>query len=941
MSTQKRERVLVIACGVLRLDIEAMEDHPDIDIDTDYLDGGLHDVPNQLRAELQSKIDAASATEEYDRIAIGYGICGRGTVGLHARNTPLTIPKVHDCIALFLGSDSAYRREFQKNPGTYYISGGWFEEQVQPQGNRIRVPKSTEDALRKSDFEYFKKKYGQGNAEEISRFYNSWQKNYSRAGFIDTGAGDADTYGAYARDLAKQFDWEFEKMEGTDRLIDLIISGDDSTGEILFVPAEHVTEYDPKGRGLVAVPVREKSGKADPSIVTRRVSDKAAAPTAAPENMQKRRLGLGIDAGGTYTDAAIYDYAERDILGKGKGRTTKWDFTIGIEEAISKLDRALLSKVDLVSVSTTLATNAIVEGYGQKVGLILMPMGSIDLQQIENESTEVIAGRLNISGQELEPLDPEEVKQVVRRMCDQEGVKVFAVSGYAGAVNPEHELTVKKIITDETGLHVCCGHELSDMLNFYVRANTAVLNARIIPLLETFLEDIEQSLANYGINAPVMVVKGDGSLMSGAMAKDRPIETILSGPAASIAGARFLTGLDNATIVDVGGTTSDIGCISGGAVEVCATGAKVGGWRTHVRALDMSTLGLGGDSEIKFQEQQLHIGPRRIAPMSWLGTVGDISDSLTFVEGQADFYQTTTLPLEFFIRTGSGRSIDLTEREQMILDALEDGPCSVLELARRLELDHWLMLSTARLEDAFHIQRCGPTPTDVLHCLGKMDLWDRESAERIVKIIASKLKMGINEFCGHVFEQITDKLITELMKKQLELDNHADSVDSCPACAAIIANILGGGSDRFRLTATFLHPVVGLGAPVSFFTEGLPAKVEGEVIIPDHADVANAVGAITSNITVQKRLRITPGADGNFILEGVPGNLRFPDFEEANEIALMRLQEEIAAMAVKAGTTRRNADFDTTDRITTTADGAELFLERTIVATISGPPDLA
>ena len=939
MSHEPRKRVLVIACGVLRLDLQEIIGNFDADIDVEYVDGGLHEVPNQLRTMLQEKIDEASATDEYDRIAIGYGICGRGTVGLYARNTPLTIPKVHDCIALFLGSDGAYRREFKDNPGTYYISGGWFEEQVQPQGNKIKAARSKDEALRKAGFEHFKKKYGEKNAEEISRFYNSWQKNYSRAAFIDTGAGSKGKYASYAEDLSKEFGWEYKRIEGTRHLLELIISEDQTTREMLYVPPDHVTEYDPKGKGLIAVPVwkREETrsgseGKAGTVRVAARKGERGGS---------RRRYGLGIDAGGTYTDSAIYDFRAKKVLSKGKGLTTKWDFTIGIEEAISKLDTAYLDKIDLVSVSTTLATNAIVEGYGQKVGLILMPSGAYDPGQIDNDPAAVISGRLTIAGDEQEAVDPEEVRDVVQRMQADDDVKVFAISGYAGSVNPAHELLVKQIAEEETGLHVCCGHELSDLLNFYVRANTAVLNARIIPLLETFLRDIEASLTGYGITAPIMVVKGDGSLMSAEMAKERPIETVLSGPAASIAGARYLTGEDNATVLDVGGTTSDIGCITGGLVEVCPKGAKVGGWRTHVRALDMSTLGLGGDSEILYEEQKLSIGPRRIAPISWLGARYDLTKPMEYIETRVDYYLTTTLPLEFLVPTGMVRDIELSDSEQQVLKALEGRPCSLIELTDRVDAGHWIMLQTKRMEDAYILQRCGLTPTDILHIEDRMDMWDKMSAEMLARIVRKRMKCEQEELSSLVFGRITDRLITELMKKQLDLDEHTEAIDTCPSCSAILKNILSGGNGRFQLAAKFLHPIVGLGAPVGFFTEDIPGKVKADIIIPENADVANAVGAITSFITVTKRLNIVPTADGTFSIQGLAEAPDFADFENANSRASSVLLQEIIEMARTAGTSETETELLSEDRITTTADGSELFLERVLTAKITGPPDLA
>ncbi len=633
-----------IACGVLRLDMAEVARKTGVEISEEYLEGGLHSVPTELRKQVQERIDAASESGVVTKIMIGYGICGRGTAGLYARNVPLVIPKVHDCIALFLGSNKKYREEFSKNPGTYYISAGWFEEKVQPTSGRnektIFNEKARGNDLRNLSYDYLEQQYGTDNAEEITKFYNSWKKNYKRSVFIDSGAGDKEKYAAYARDLADEFGWNYEEIIGTGDLLEKLITADKDSEDILWVPPDHVTEFNAMTKQLMAVPQwktkKEKDEVAAESTQTGPLSTLDSDSQASIQTDQepservlrvrkKRRMGLGIDAGGTYTDVAVYDFERKKVLSKGKALTTRWDFTIGIENAIDRLQPGLLPSIDLVSVSTTLATNAIVEGHGQKVGLLLMPSGVIDQDKIENSPVAVIKGKLNISGTELEPIDPEQIARIALEMKEKDGVSVFAVSGYGGSVNPVHELKVKKILIEETGLYVCCGHELSDLLNFYVRANTAVLNARIIPLLEKFIQDVERSLLERGINVPIMVVKGDGSLMSTELAQYRPIETILSGPAASIAGARFLTGVEDATVIDIGGTTSDIGCINQGAVEVCPQGASVGGWRTHVKALNMSTVGLGGDSSIQVEDQEVIIGPRRIAPLSWLAQDSDIT----------------------------------------------------------------------------------------------------------------------------------------------------------------------------------------------------------------------------------------------------------------------------------------------------------------------------
>ena len=132
----KQKKTIVIGCAVLGVDIIHAARQLGLAVDFKFLEAGLHERPDVLKQKLQETIDAVSAAGEAGRIVIGYGVCGRGTIGIQSRDIPLFIPKVHDCIAMFLGGSEAYRREFKKFPGSYYISAGWYEEKAVPVSQR-------------------------------------------------------------------------------------------------------------------------------------------------------------------------------------------------------------------------------------------------------------------------------------------------------------------------------------------------------------------------------------------------------------------------------------------------------------------------------------------------------------------------------------------------------------------------------------------------------------------------------------------------------------------------------------------------------------------------------------------------------------------------------------------------------------------------------------
>jgi len=162
-------------------------------------------------------------------------------------------------------------------------------------------------------------------------------------------------------------------------------------------------------------------------------------------------------------------------------------------------------------------------------------------------------------------------------------------------------------------LPVVCGHELSVRLNYVERANSAVLNARLLPLIKELLQAAGESLRQRGIDATLMVVKGDGTLISEQVACQRPVETILSGPAASVNGAQVLTGQKQAVVVDIGGTTTDTAMLENGTIRISERGASVAGWRTAVDAAKLTTIGLGGDSHLDFTADRKLVLVRTLA----------------------------------------------------------------------------------------------------------------------------------------------------------------------------------------------------------------------------------------------------------------------------------------------------------------------------------------
>ena len=970
MAVDNVKRLHVIACGVLAIDLKDVARRIGIDISMEFLPGGLHSTPRELRKRLQEAIDHASSEHKGDMIAVGYGVCGMGAVGIHARGVPLAIPKVNDCIALFLGSDAAYREQFTKYPGTYYLSAGWVAEKATPISD---CPRDTHGAGepdacdsggqnargkrgpgacgtaacgdRTVSFDELVAAHGQENADAIRYFLDSWQRNYQRAAFIDTGVpGRHEAYARLAQDMAHRFGWKYERLCGSAALLEKLLRQRITSDEVLVVPPHHVTAYDAVAKTLMAVPVwrdgqGKGAGRSDGEQIM--VFDDAAhdnAATGAPI-----RTGLGIDAGGTYTDVVLYDFADSRVLQKAKALTTKWDFTVGIEQSLDQLDQSLLRQVELAAVSTTLATNAIVEGRGQKVGLLLMPpYGKFYPEDIPHQPVAVLDGKMEIDGKEIAPIDPGQVRTVVAQMLDRHRVGALAVVGYASHINPAHELAVARIIRDEFGVTVTCGQDVSEGANYAIRANTAVLNARIIPQLEALLEQVSSSMQRRGIAAPVMVVKSDGALMNISTARQRPIETILSGPAASVAGASFLAKVSDAVVVDIGGTTTDTAGIADGTVRTCADGALVGPWRTHVRALDIRTMGLGGDSLIRYEKQTLRIGPRRVAPVAWLAAQGPGLDvALNYLERRLDQFTASTGGMELLWANPSAAAVPLNDQETAILEELQERPMSLQELAKRLEYVAWEFLPLERLEENHLIQRCFLTPTDLLHITGAFRRWDQGPSRRLAGMMAMLAGMDVDPFIQRVFDQMTRQLAIELVKKQLDAQGSPTDLEDSPAAMALIDNMLAGGDDRYRVSIKLRRPIIGIGAPASFFLQPAAGALDAELLLPADGDVANAIGAITSTVRVHKSVTVAPNESGGYSIEGLTDTPRMGNFEAASDTAVSELVKLVRLAAAEQGTSSRRVEIVIRDHVATVADGSELLIGRTLEGRLYGQPDVA
>ena len=446
---------------------------------------------------------------------------------------------------------------------------------------------------------------------------------------------------------------------------------------------------------------------------------------------------IGVDTGGTYTDAAIIEAHGHRVVARAKAITTKGDLAIGVTEAITQAVAQLpqglhASDIQLVSVSTTLATNAVVEGHGSAVGVVLI---GFDAPMVERTGIgkafpglpiEVIAGGHDHNGDAPVPLDLAALDAALERMAA--GVDAFAVASTFAVRNAAHEHAARDHIVARTGKPVTLSTELSSDLDAPRRALTAALNARLIARVTTLIEAVHRAMAQLQIRCPLMIVKGDGTLALAESVATRPIETVLSGPAASLVGAQWLSGLQSFIMSDMGGTTTDLGILIDGRPKVTAQGAEVGGWRTMVRAIDVRTVGLGGDSEIHLGPQgKIGVGPQRVVPVALLGArcpelLTLLEADLADVDGGSSMHGRFVL-LPFGARVGAATA-ELSAREREVLDQVTERPQALRRLAGSLGAQR----AVAALKRKGLVQVSAFTPSDAAHVLGLQDNWSAPAA---------------------------------------------------------------------------------------------------------------------------------------------------------------------------------------------------------------------
>ncbi len=657
---------------------------------------------------------------------------------------------------------------------------------------------------------------------------------------------------------------------------------------------------------------------------------------------------VGIDTGGTYTDGVLLEYRTREVLSSAKTLTTRENLTTGIVDVLDKLQIDDPARVKLVGISSTLATNSIAEGKAMEVGLILT---GYDPELVEAYSLDskfwtrhfaYFSGGHTAQGMEKEPLDLENIEKWVRN--NQHKFDALAVSSYFSPLDPSHEERCFEAIRRISGLPAVLGHQLSTSLDSIKRAATACLNASLVAVMKEFIDAVCKALEERNITAPLMIVKGDGSLMPYTEALRKPVETILSGPAASAIGGRFLTRNDNALMIDMGGTTTDVALVTDSRIAVSDEGAHVGEVETAVKAASIRTACIGCDSRISLETGGVEVGPDRVVPLSRLASHHpEVEKEMLGVrKKRSHLMKPTDLEYWYLQKEIEPERISKDKKRQRMVEVLREGPISLTRLLKKVGVHHPVQLNADALIKRGYIEHAALTPTDLLHASGEMQKWNAKVARHATKYAARMYNREYAQFVDEVFGLIVCR-ITEVaiifLAGHIAGTRLPEKIDGAWG-KWLFEKMVNGPDSLLSVAITSGLPVIGIGAPAEAFVKRVAHKLNAEFLLPEQFPVANAVGAVAGSVMVNKQALIflQETTETRSYMVQIEGTSRtFEQAEEAShwaesEVARMAMEGARAAGAREPQVNIKIVTEGALQRINAHAVGNPILSDRSLVA---------
>lgn len=346
---------------------------------------------------------------------------------------------------------------------------------------------------------------------------------------------------------------------------------------------------------------------------------------------------LGLDVGGTFTDAVIID--GHRVIASAKKRTTKDNLMHGIGEALDAvLQNCDTSLINQVTLSTTVVTNTIVEGKEQSVDLYVVTGPGRNVDDIFPVSPIYLQGYTDHRGIVVKRTSSNEVHDISHMVQSQSGTDLAALSAKFGVRNPQEEISIGEELKD-TYATISNGSLLSGSLNFPRRTISAYFNSAVTPVFTVFKKNVEEALNIRHITAPLHILKADGGSLPMEHMLSRPVETAFTGPAATVLGLSALSsiGKEHTVALDIGGTTTDISLWKYGKPLMTKSGVSIREYPSAVRSFAVTSVGIGGESVVRLKDGDLTVGPERVGPSVALGGVEPTLGDALIVLGHANY----------------------------------------------------------------------------------------------------------------------------------------------------------------------------------------------------------------------------------------------------------------------------------------------------------------
>ena len=346
---------------------------------------------------------------------------------------------------------------------------------------------------------------------------------------------------------------------------------------------------------------------------------------------------LGIDVGGTFTDAVIIDGA--NVVSWAKRRTTKDNLMNGITEALGAvlvdIDSA---QIEQVTLSTTVVTNTIVEHKEQPVDLYVVAGPGRNVDDIFPVRPVYLKGYTDHRGIVVESTKCEDINHIVHTVQSRSGTNLAAVSAKFGVRNPKEELDVTNALSAMYDT-ISTGSSLSGNLNFPRRTISAYFNSAVTDVFNRFRQAVRDALVAHNITAPVYILKADGGSLPIDTIASVPVETVFTGPAATVLGLEALRSatLGHTVALDIGGTTTDISLWKQGKPLMTKEGVSIRNYPSAVRSFAVTSVGIGGESVVRYNNGNLTVGPERVGPSVALGGIEPTLGDALIVLGKAQY----------------------------------------------------------------------------------------------------------------------------------------------------------------------------------------------------------------------------------------------------------------------------------------------------------------